>query len=494
MRFSRFRKVMFVILPSAFVWPARAGDLVFEQTYVDVNYGGNSKPGWVRAGDVDNDCDLDLVAGGGNALFVYENDGTGQWPRYGSLDATGQMGCNGAVLHDVDKDGDLDVVAAQYNFDLGWWKNPGGSPAETTWAFHVFASDFQDWYLHDLIRADLDLDDRAEEFIAVLTYGYWNAPFHLYWFRPQNDPLAPWERHTITENQAGPNNNHAGVDTADLDGDGDIDVSFSNGWFESPGDPGGDWIWHEVTNVYGVSNSLMRDIDGDGDLDLVMSAGHHGQGVYWFENTGKPAEGPWTHNNISKVVGDITQRHQYAADTTEHLHHPEGLEVYDIDGDGDLDVVVCELFFGEDPGEPAWSDQVHNVYLFENLGGEPLTWRKHNIAPDSYPSHLLSLIDIDADRRLDVISQGAGMSVVSLYENRIPPRPLYRVAGDFDCDGTIDLDDYRVFSNCMAGPDQAPEPAPPVAPEACLDAFDFDGDDDVDLVDAMVLGADLTGE
>ncbi|MCP4250452.1 MAG: D-alanyl-D-alanine carboxypeptidase/D-alanyl-D-alanine-endopeptidase [bacterium] len=55
--------------------------------------------------------------------------------------------------------------------------------------------------------------------------------------------------------------------------------------------------------------------------------------------------------------------------------------------------------------------------------------------------------------------------------------------GDFDFDGDTDLDDYAVFFDCLAGPESAPDPPPPVSAQDCLDAFDFDGDFDVDALD-----------
>jgi hypothetical protein len=246
-----------------------------------------------------------------------------------------------------------------------------------------------------------------------------------------------------------------------------------------------------VTNIYGISNTLIRDINGDGQLDLVMSAGHHGQGAYWFGHDGNPVQGPWTRHNISNTVGNISQRHYYSVGASDHLHHPEGLQVADLDLDGDLDVLASELFFGEDPGEPAWSDEVHNLYIFENLGGDPPVWNKRNIAPNSYPSHLPYLADIDADRRVDVISESTGTSVVSHYANRIAPLPAFRFAGDFDCNGVIDLDDLSVFVECMAGPDAAPNPEQ-ISPAECLAVFDLDGDGDNDLLDFMVFSSDLT--
>lgn len=57
------------------------------------------------------------------------------------------------------------------------------------------------------------------------------------------------------------------------------------------------------------------------------------------------------------------------------------------------------------------------------------------------------------------------------------------VSGDFDGDGDVDLDDFAAFYDCLSGPDQAPTPDPPTAPQDCLSAFDFDADSDVDLLD-----------
>ncbi|MCH7814090.1 MAG: hypothetical protein IID40_08725, partial [Planctomycetes bacterium] len=65
--------------------------------------------------------------------------------------------------------------------------------------------------------------------------------------------------------------------------------------------------------------------------------------------------------------------------------------------------------------------------------------------------------------------------------------------GDFDGDGTVDLDDYSAFADCMAGPDQDPQPASPGCINACLAAFDFDGDGDVDLMNGALFQAVFAG-
>jgi hypothetical protein len=65
----------------------------------------------------------------------------------------------------------------------------------------------------------------------------------------------------------------------------------------------------------------------------------------------------------------------------------------------------------------------------------------------------------------------------------IGPSPDRRPS-DFDLDCDVDLVDLDHFVDCNDGPNAAPVPTPPATPQQCLDAFDADGDGDVDLVDA----------
>jgi hypothetical protein len=65
--------------------------------------------------------------------------------------------------------------------------------------------------------------------------------------------------------------------------------------------------------------------------------------------------------------------------------------------------------------------------------------------------------------------------------------------GDADGDGDVDLEDFTVFADCMAGAAALPEPPPPMAPGECLCAFDFDDDGDVDLTDFAVFQEMFSG-
>ncbi len=65
------------------------------------------------------------------------------------------------------------------------------------------------------------------------------------------------------------------------------------------------------------------------------------------------------------------------------------------------------------------------------------------------------------------------------------------VPGDADDDGDVDLDDFAIFTDCLAGPHISPEPTR-VGLDArdCLWYFDRDADQDVDLADfSSLLGS-----
>ena len=77
------------------------------------------------------------------------------------------------------------------------------------------------------------------------------------------------------------------------------------------------------------------DINGDGRIDLLGTAAADNQ-LVWYENPGDPARDPWT-----KHVIDTPYRPAHG--------HP-----VDMDGDGDLDVVMALGYAGPKEGrDPA---------------------------------------------------------------------------------------------------------------------------------------------
>jgi len=56
----------------------------------------------------------------------------------------------------------------------------------------------------------------------------------------------------------------------------------------------------------------------------------------------------------------------------------------------------------------------------------------------------------------------------------------------------VDLDDYSFFTDCLNGPDQMPTPTQ-ITPQACLEAFDTQYDQDVDLEDFSTFQESFSG-
>ncbi|MCH7924827.1 MAG: SUMF1/EgtB/PvdO family nonheme iron enzyme, partial [Planctomycetes bacterium] len=65
--------------------------------------------------------------------------------------------------------------------------------------------------------------------------------------------------------------------------------------------------------------------------------------------------------------------------------------------------------------------------------------------------------------------------------------------GDFNGDHAVGLDDYLYFADCMVGPNQGPQPSSPGCVDACLAAFDLDGDGDVDMIEFALFQQGMTG-
>lgn len=81
--------------------------------------------------------------------------------------------------------------------------------------------------------------------------------------------------------------------------------------------------------------------------------------------------------------------------------------------------------------------------------------------------------------RFDLI---AGTSL-DCNANAIPDLCETIAGGDFDRDGDRDLDDSYAFADCFSGPASQPLPAVAACVHVCLDAFDLDADQDIDLRD-----------
>jgi hypothetical protein len=202
-----------------------------------------------------------------------------------------------------------------------------------------------------------------------------------------NDGTPSWTKHNIDMDL----DYARGVFVYDIDGDSNPDVvvaGFSADdvvWYEALDDPTGSWTKHNIdTNLDGVRGVFVYDIDGDGNPDVVAT-GYHVDDVVWYEAPDDPT-GSWTKHNI---------------DT--NLDEASGVFVYDIDGDGNPDVV-------------ATGERADDVVWYEAPDDPTGTWTKHNIDTNLVYARGVYVYDIDDDSNPDVVATGIFADDVVWYE------------------------------------------------------------------------------
>ncbi|MBI1352966.1 MAG: VCBS repeat-containing protein [Acidobacteria bacterium] len=193
------------------------------------------------------------------------------------------------IQHDVDGDGDPDLVASdrrEGRRGLLWLENPGAAEAEGPWAEHRVGPVDRDEVMFMTI-ADLD-QDGLDDMLAASKDG----PLLFYRRLPGT---AEWERHEIAMPASAGTGKAVAV--ADLDLDGRLDLAFTcehaeDGkagamWLsfeESPFDPV--WKEHPLSGPEGIKFDRIEllDLDADGDLDLITCEERDNLGVIWYEN------------------------------------------------------------------------------------------------------------------------------------------------------------------------------------------------------------------
>lgn len=234
----------------------------------------------VRAGDLDNDGDMDLAVG----QFGYDDGETrwmenlGNW-KFRSHILQSLSGPVNVIITDIEKDGDLDIIL-------------------------LVTQEWEEIYCY--------LNDGKGSFSPKLLYGSSNEDF-----------------------------GSSGIYMSDVDEDGDDDILYTNGdafdYIPPQGRPwhGVQWLenrgnfnfeFHRLCNFTGAYNARPADIDNDGDYDLFSVSAFNlwdrpeSQSFIWLENTG----------------GMQFVRH----DITSSPSHLLTLELGDFNNDGLMDMVT----------------------------------------------------------------------------------------------------------------------------------------------------------
>ncbi|MGD8236937.1 MAG: VCBS repeat-containing protein [Armatimonadota bacterium] len=345
----------------------------FRHHVIDTDLSGR---GWGQTAlaDVDGDGRPEFIMGRrGGDIYWYKRHAPDRWSRH-LLGPSSPSDVGGCAI-DVDADGHTDFVTGG-----AWYRN--SQALDRPFERFVFDPDLR--AVHDIVPADIDGDGRLE----VLTMSDRN---NVRWYRIPDDPTKPWPRQDI-----GPAV-HAGLSVGDLDGDGDLDIVRTNVWFENLKGDGTEWVQHDIgpntppppdfrpSFAFDATRSFVCDMNGDGRNDVVFTdAEIPGGKVWWMENADGRGRS-WRRHDVP--LGDGVRRGAY-----------HSLHVGDLDGDGDLDILSCEMEAVGGEGEPRW-------YIWENIDGAGLEWREHVILDANLGGHEAVVGDMTGDGRPDVIAK-----------------------------------------------------------------------------------------
>ena len=363
----------------------------------------------VRLADVNGDDRIDITTGWeeGGVTRVYLHPGYGRvetaWP---AVTVGRTPAVEDAVFCDVDGDGAIDVISScegsskamfvhwaprqsqRYLFSEAWTTEAiPATVKQTAWMYAL----------------PMQIDGRAGVDLAVASKGQNGL---VGWLQSPAHPrtLEDWQLHRLYE---------AGwimtMASLDVDGDGDLDLVVSDRkgenagvlWLEHPGKDAvaGNWSEHRIGAAGREVMFLdVADLDSDGRRDIIAAV--KPDEIHWFRPP-SVASDPWPVQVIK-------------------VNHPAGIgsakavRVGDIDGNGKVDIVYsCEsatppkcgvvwLSYDETPHEGSW--QVTDIS-----------------GPEGIKFDLIELFDIDGDGDLDVLTceerhQGKGIGVF-WYQN-----------------------------------------------------------------------------
>jgi len=346
-------------------------------------------------GDFNNDGKLDIIAG----QYWYEAP---HWKahQFRSLkDKTDDRGKSYEVNNegkgyyddfinipiDVDGDGFLDVVTCcWFSKQIDWYRNTG--LAGGLWPITIIEKN-GNFESADL--CDIDGDGKELEILAHTQDTKW------YEISTKNGKRS-FIRHQVSTNLK-----HFGGGVGDINNDGRPDIIRPNAWYEAPADPR-EGIWKEHPLALGSLDEgksehtpqiLVYDVDADGLNDIVTSSAHR-HGIFWYKQVKQGSDISFKQQLIDKswsqahsltladLDGDgdldlVTGKRFYAHDggdpdaeaplglywyelrrTPEPvwlkhiISYNEGIgsglyiPVVDLDGDGDLDIVVTGKWGG----------------------------------------------------------------------------------------------------------------------------------------------------
>ena len=367
---------VFLLLPSLIL--AQTFSTSVLKSSVTGSYGSDT-------GDLDGDNDIDIVVVGrdaGGTIRWLENDGNSN-PSFqdnGGFTYSSGDGPTSAKIIDLDGDGDNDIIVTMYNGSrIVWFENNGAS--DPSFSLNVLGS------LAGSYQCDAgDLDGDGD--VDVMCASYSNTNMGLFINNGASDP-------SFTGSSISTGMTTTTIRFGDIDGDGDLDGltnhyggSGTAKWLRNDGSASFTVI--VVGSItYNSFKSNIADIDGDGDLDLAGIDLAQAR-VVWHENNGQ--SNPSFSDNTISLTGGASNIYD--------------VELADMDGDGDTDMVVT-------------SYSSSKVFLLSNNGASDPSFSQ-TVIDNSDGAFQLHIADIEKDGDKDIFVNAYNAKTLTMIKNTGP--------------------------------------------------------------------------
>jgi hypothetical protein len=345
-------------------------------------------------GDVNKDGNLDVVAG---TNWFAGPDFVGR-PLRDIEEFNADYLCNNAdCLYDVDKDGWLDVISGHWMAtEINWFKNPGkvGLEKGLKWE-QALLKDTRDKNEINELR-DLDGDGVPEWFV-----NSWSKEDNVVCWKFATDAEG---KPTLEEVIIGADGGGHGYAFGDINGDGREDLLVETGWYERPqGAPfAKPWKFHPETALPHPScPCVIVDLNGDDRNDIIWGKAHD-FGLYWWEQ-GEP-----------KADGTTTWTEHLIDDTWSQVH---SLVWADLNGDGQPELITGKRVRGHAGRDPGGKDPECLFYYCWDKTAKEFT--RHDVAPVGSgvgAGMQICVADLNGDDRPDIAVSGKTGTWVLLNE------------------------------------------------------------------------------
>jgi hypothetical protein len=340
----------------------------------------------VSAADLDGDGDLDLLSAShwDDKIAWYENKDTqGDFHDSQKIISETVNGASSVVAADLDGDGDMDVIAtSSLDDDVMWYKNTDGNASFS----EPIVIENNLYSVNKAYVSDIDNDGDID--IICIARG------KIVWYENVDGQgnFAPLQQIESINNFY-----IESIDLGDLNGDGAIDIAAASSYgllyfinLDGQGTFGPrqiieDYNWEAVS-------TKITDIDGDGDNDIVYTGTNSTTDyVGWAENT----DGLGTFGAIRLITTIIS--------------NPKDLSVFDVDNDGDVDV-VSSSYQGTGTGIIAWYENTDGLGDFSN------TQQIITTTPGGFEFDLIKA-HINQDNTIDIVSINNANDEIIWYGN-----------------------------------------------------------------------------